>query len=88
MADINPPNKVSAPRTVMTTYTTEDGCRIPAGNWIAVPQIAIMCDEKVWPEAKEFKPFRFVDGRGDSSETRFTHPSYEFPFWGAIKHAW
>lgn len=79
---------VSAPRTVMVPYTMEDGCHIPAGNWIAIPQLALMRDEKIWPNGKEFEGFRFVDEQGDASESRFTHPSHEFPFWGSIKHAW
>ncbi|EZF76664.1 hypothetical protein H105_02018 [Trichophyton soudanense CBS 452.61] len=84
---LSPGPIVSAPRTVMVPYTMEDGCHIPAGNWIAIPQLALMRDEKIWPNGKEFEGFRFVDEQGDASESRFTHPSHEFPFWGSIKHA-
>ncbi|EGD98143.1 hypothetical protein TESG_05529 [Trichophyton tonsurans CBS 112818] len=84
---LSPGPIVSAPRTVMVPYTMEDGCHIPAGNWIAIPQLALMRDDKIWPNGKEFQGFRFVDEQGDASESRFTHPSHEFPFWGSIKHA-
>ncbi|KAM5472033.1 hypothetical protein MferCBS49748_001481 [Microsporum ferrugineum] len=84
---LSPGPIVSAPRTVMVPYTMDDGCHIPAGHWIAIPQLALMRDENIWPDGKEFKGFRFVDEEGDASESRFTHPSHEFPFWGSIKHA-
>ncbi|KAF1936520.1 cytochrome P450 [Clathrospora elynae] len=83
---LSPGPILSAPRTVMVPYTTSDGCHIPSGNWLAIPQIALMRDEKVWAHAKEFDAFRFVD-QNASSESRWTHPSYEYPFWGSIRHA-
>lgn len=45
-----------------------------------------MRDERIWSNAKEFEGFRFVD-QNHSSESRWTHPSYEYPFWGSIKHS-
>ncbi|MCJ1400968.1 hypothetical protein MMC11_004179 [Xylographa trunciseda] len=82
------PHELSAPRTVMVPYTSPDGCLIPAGNWIAIPQLSLMRDESVWPRALTFEGFRFVDEKHGTSESRLTHPSYEFPFWGSIRHAW
>ena len=79
---------VSAPRTCMVSYTMADGCHVPAGNWLAIPQLTLMRDEKIWHRGKEFEGFRFVDEDKDRSESRLTHPSHEFPFWGSIKHAW
>lgn len=86
--DSKPPNIVSAPRKVMVPYTTSDGHHIPTGNWLAIPQLSLMRDESVWPRAKVFEGFRFVDEKSGTSESRLTHPSYEFPFWGSIHHAW
>jgi hypothetical protein len=83
---LSPGPILSAPRTVMTPYTTADGCHIPSGNWLAIPQIALMRDEKIWSNGKGFEGFRFVD-ENQSSESRWTHPSYEYPFWGSIRHA-
>lgn len=79
--------QVSAPRTVMVPYTSPDGYHIPTGNWLAIPQLSLMRDESIWPRALAFEGFRFVDENG-MSESRLTHPSYEFPFWGSIRHAW
>lgn len=82
------PYAVSAPRKVMVPYTSPDGIRIPTGNWVAIPQASVMRDVKAWSNADSFEGFRFVDGPEGSSESRLTHPSYDFPFWGAIRHAW
>ena len=70
---------VSVPRRVMSHYTAPDGMTVPTGNWIAVPQLPLMRDPKIWPGGDTFNGFRFVHGDGCSS-TRFTHPSLEFPF--------
>jgi cytochrome P450 len=72
----------------MLPFTSPDGYRIPAGNWVAIPQVALMRDEKIWPGALAFEGFRFVDEENSISKSRFTHPSYNFPFWGSIRGAW
>jgi hypothetical protein len=92
---LSPGPILSAPRTVMRDYTTSSGAHVPAGNWLAIPQIALMRDERIWSGGEEFKPFRFVSSSLSSSsetakavsESRWTHPSYEYPFWGSIRHA-
>ena len=87
-ANVEPPDEVSAPRTVMVPYTSPDGYHVPVGNWLAIPQISLMRDESIWPRAMSFEAFRFVDEYNGTSKSRLTHPSYEFPFWGSIQHAW
>lgn len=72
----------------MVPYTFPDGHHIPTGNWLAIPQLSLMRDESIWPCALAFEGFRFVDEKKGTSESRLTHPSYEFPFWGSIRHAW
>ena len=86
--DAKPFNKVSAPRTVMVPYTSPDGYHVPTGNWLTVPQLSLMRDESIWPRALAFEGFRFVNDTSGTSKSRLTHPSYEFPFWGSIRHAW
>lgn len=86
--DVKPPNIVSAPRTVMVPYTAPDGYHVPTGNWLAIPQLSFMRDESIWPRALAFEGFRFVDKKDGTSESRLTHPSYDFPFWGSIRHTW
>lgn len=88
ITDTNLPEQVSAPRKVMVPYISPDGYHIPAGNWIAIPQIPLMRDENLWPRALDFEGFRFVNEKDGTSESRLTHPSYEFPFWGSIRHPW
>ena len=87
-ANVEPTVTVSAPRTVMVPYTSPDGYHVPVGNWLAIPQITLMRDESIWPRAMSFEAFRFVDEDNGTSKSRLTHPSYEFPFWGSIQHAW
>lgn len=71
----------------MSHYVSTEGMVVPTGNWIAVPQLPLMRDPRIWPGGGTFDGFRFV--RNDScSLSRFTHPSLEFPFWGSIRHAW
>ncbi|KAI4276196.1 MAG: hypothetical protein LQ337_002663 [Flavoplaca oasis] len=77
---------VSVPRKVMSRYTSPEGVIVPAGNWIAVPQLPLMRDAGIWPNGGAFDGFRFVQ-RDDQSISRLTHPSLEFPFWGSIRHA-
>lgn len=90
---LSPGPILSAPRAVMHDYTTSSGAHVPSGNWLAIPQIALMRDEAIWSGGSNFDGFRFVnpDSKSDSkdavSESRWTHPSYEYPFWGSIRHA-
>ena len=81
-------DKVSAPRAVMVPYTSSEGYHVPIGNWLAIPQFSLMRDESIWPRVLAFEGFRLVDKEHGMSESRLTHPSYEFPFWGSIQHAW
>lgn len=72
----------------MRPYTTSDGCHIPEGSWIATPQSPMMRDASLIPRAKDFEGFRFLDTGTGSSQTRLTHPSHSFLFWGSPKNAW
>jgi hypothetical protein len=83
---LSPGPIMSAPRAVMVPYTTSSGCHLPVGNWVAIPQIALMRDDKIWAGGATFSPFRFVSDAAES-DSRWTHPSYEYPFWGSIRHA-
>ena len=74
----------------MTPFTFSDGTHVPANNWIVVPQQAQMKDPANYPEPEKFDGFRFVkySQEGASSESRLSHPSWRFPFWGSVKQAW
>jgi cytochrome P450 len=46
---------------------TPSGVKVPRGYNAAVPSYAVLHDNSVYPDADEFKPFRFADQRGDES---------------------
>ncbi|KAK4120990.1 cytochrome P450 [Parathielavia appendiculata] len=46
---------------------TPDGIRIPRGATVSVPSYPIFHDSAVYPDADEFKPFRFAEQRSDAS---------------------
>ena len=74
----------------MAPFTFSDGTHVPANNWIVVPQQVQMKDPANYPEPEKFDGFRFVthDLEGVASESRLSHPSWRFPFWGSVKQAW
>ena len=78
------------PRKVIAPYTFSDGTYVPANNWIVVPQQVQMRDPANYADPETFDCFRFVkQGKGGtSSESRLSHPSWRFPFWGSVKQAW
>ncbi|KAK7959440.1 uncharacterized protein PG986_004294 [Apiospora aurea] len=43
--------------------TTPSGLHIPHGNFCAVPSLGVLTDDRKYPGANEFDPFRFVDLR-------------------------
>ncbi|KAI1743146.1 cytochrome P450 [Xylaria scruposa] len=51
--------KIIAPEGI----TTPSGVHIPCGNVVAVPSFAVLTDEKIYPDADKFLPFRFVHQR-------------------------
>ncbi|KAL8771386.1 MAG: hypothetical protein Q9203_004991 [Teloschistes exilis] len=82
------------PRKVMTPFTFSDGTHVPVNNWIVVPQQCMMKDPEHYPRPETFDGFRFVQPRGGGeeggvagSESRLSHPSWRFPFWGSVKQA-
>jgi hypothetical protein len=82
---------VGMPRRIMHPFTFSDGTQVPAGNWIVVPQQAHMKDGTHYADPENFNGFRFVkdmQGASGSSESRLSHPSWLFPFWGSVKQAW
>jgi cytochrome P450 len=79
------------PRKTMTPFTFSDGTYVPTNNWIVVPQQAQMKDPANYVDPETFNGFRFVNrGKGEqaTSESRLSHPSWRFPFWGSVKQAW
>ncbi|KAK4107603.1 ent-kaurene oxidase [Canariomyces notabilis] len=46
---------------------TPSGVRIPHGATVVVPSYVVLQDSTVYPDAQEFKPFRFAEQRSDES---------------------
>ena len=83
---------VGMPRKTMSPFTFSDGTHVPANNWVVVPQQRMMKDPANYAEPDTFDGFRFVKGNdttaASNSESRLSHPSWRFPFWGSVKQAW
>ncbi|KAF2271299.1 cytochrome P450 [Westerdykella ornata] len=64
-ARLNTSVAVGLRRKVMVKegITTPSGVHIPYGNVCAVPSLAVLTDETIYPDADKFVPFRFVDQR-------------------------
>ncbi|KAG9237433.1 cytochrome P450 [Amylocarpus encephaloides] len=89
-ARMNPVTIFGMPRKIMHDYTFSDGTHVPADNWIVVPQQAQMKDPLNYANPEKFDGFRFVKdvgGQNPTSESRLSHPSWRFPFWGSVRQA-
>ncbi|KAL9134458.1 MAG: hypothetical protein Q9175_004360, partial [Cornicularia normoerica] len=88
-ARLNPPTIIGVPRKVLSPFTFSDGVHVPSGNWVCVPQQALMQDPAIYPDPMIFDGFRFANGKDGNatSDSRFSHPSWRFPFWGSVKQA-
>ncbi|KAK0638467.1 putative cytochrome P450 [Cercophora newfieldiana] len=45
--------------------TTPSGIKLPYGTTLIVPSYTILHDDSIYPDAEEFKPFRFSEQRSD-----------------------
>jgi len=78
------------PRKITSPLTFSDGTHVPAKNWVVVPQLVQMKDPANYANPETFNGFRFVKHCSEdaASESRLSHPSWRFPFWGSVKQAW
>ena len=86
---------VSIRRKAIAPFTFSNGLHVPQGNWVCVPQRALMRDPKHYAHPMAFEGFRFARNRHEGfSDTdkdrpsRFTDVNHSFPIWGAGKLAW
>lgn len=79
---------------VMQDFTFSNGVTVPRGEMIAALGLMHHQDPSVYPDPKEFKPFRFYDmtraeGLPDGSKKYQTVGiSHEYLSFGLGKHAW
>lgn len=89
------------PRKVLYPFQFTDGALVPKNNWLCIPQQAIMQNQAYYDDPTKFNGFRFHrpnknNKNNDNSdpaaatgdETRFSTPSFDFPFWGSVKRPW
>ena len=82
---------VSLMRKAMKDYTFADGTFIPKGTLVGVGVNGVHFDDKVYDNAREFEPFRFVNTEktdGDAANHRFVTTGVDYLPFGHGKHAW
>ena len=77
-------------KIVGSDLTLSDGTHIPQGNWTMIAQHAVMRDPGNYSDPEIFDPSRFITQAEGivKSQTRLSHPSYTFPFWGSVARPW
>lgn len=60
-ARMNSVDAMSVRRTALRDFTFQDGTVVHKGNWVGVPQQAILLDSANFPHGQDFNGFRFVD---------------------------
>jgi cytochrome P450 len=69
-------------RKVLQPFELSDGSRASIGDWICVPQKAIIQDEQHYSGAKVFDARRFL------GKSRLTDVAYPWVAWGCGKTTW
>ena len=77
-------------RKAMKDFTFLDGTFIPKGTDIAAASRSVHYDEAFYPDAHEFKPFRFADLQGDEEgvDHQYISTAPEYLAFGHGKRAW
>jgi cytochrome P450 len=64
-----------------------DGCRVPAGATLVLPQRIVHTDPRWWDEPLAFRPERWLDGDDTVTDGADDRPEYAyFPFGGGKRH--
>ncbi|KAI0975056.1 cytochrome P450 [Xylaria arbuscula] len=86
---LNPLDGLSIQRKATKDFTFSDKSRIPAGNLVAVPQQAVMRDEKNYKNPDTFDPFRFMPSDHHLDPVvNYTDVNWTYPFWGSPVQSW
>lgn len=91
---------VTGRRKVMGEYVFRDGLKVHHGDWICIPQGAMMHDRSRYGNAQAFDGFRFARANmqlrqglassrvPDKVPSTLTDTSIEWPIWGFGNTAW
>lgn len=89
---------VTCRRKVLTPFTFSNGLTVAVGDWLCVPQKAMMNDKRYYKEPDKFDAFRHVakehtdgsteTGAQDQHSGRFTDSSPDWLMWGFGKTVW
>ncbi|KAI1299005.1 cytochrome P450 [Xylaria venustula] len=86
---LNPLDGLSIQRKATKDFVFSDRSLIPAGNLIAVPQQAVMRDEKNYENPDTFDPFRFMSSDHHLNPVvSYTDVNWTYPFWGSPVQSW
>ena len=80
-------------------FEFSDGLRVPVGDWVCLPQQAMMRDARFYPQPASFDPKRFLHQQRQKAmseslpdtravRARFTDVSSRWPIWGLGTAAW
>lgn len=91
---------VSCRRKALRDHVLRDGSKLRKGDWVCIPQIAMMRDERRYSDPHRFDGFRFARaneslkvGRNtsavpDKMPTTLTTVHMDWPVWGLGNTAW
>ena len=84
---------IGARRRALKPFTFSDGLRVDKGDWICIPQYAMMYDDRYFPEPHRFNAFRWINGvqpKNPASNTPYkmtdVHPDWYM--WGSGRLIW
>ncbi|KAF9265925.1 cytochrome P450 [Marasmius fiardii PR-910] len=78
-------------RLALKDFTFSDGTTVPAGTFMSAASNATHNDENIYPNANEFRGFRFADRKSEEGEEagqNMVKPNVEYMIFGNGKHAW
>ncbi|KAI0879528.1 cytochrome P450 [Hypoxylon argillaceum] len=85
---------ISCRRKALSPYVLQDGSRVEKGDWVCIPQLAMMHDAQRYASPHEFRGFRFAQANEAMKEGRMTAEvpdiapaslttaTVEWPMWG------
>jgi cytochrome P450 len=68
------PGTVSLQRKAVTPFRFSDGTFVPTGNYVSVPQFALMRDDRIYTNGQTFDAYRFLarPSSADAADTAGT----------------